>query len=118
MVYNKKLCAPIKRQKSAILRKTKPLEIVHLLGGVGFEAVIFICFAISQRDKVGQSCRNLETQDSDLVSPLCTLSTKLYFYCTSQEMGILRETEVVLKKYLSSSSWDRSATVEGCCPPL
>jgi len=33
-------------------------------------------------------------------------------------MGILRETEVVLKEHLSSGSWDRSTAVECCCPPL
>lgn len=41
MVYNENICAPIKRQKSTILRKTKTLEIAHLIGDVAFEAVSF-----------------------------------------------------------------------------
>lgn len=55
MVYNKNICAPIKRQKSTILRKTKTLEIAHLIGDVAFEALSFVCFAMSQRDKAEQS---------------------------------------------------------------
>lgn len=42
MVYNKKLCAPIKRQKSTILRITKTFEIAHLVGDVALEAVSFV----------------------------------------------------------------------------
>lgn len=37
MVYNKKICAPIKGQKSTILRKTKILEIAHLVGNAALK---------------------------------------------------------------------------------
>lgn len=97
MVYNKKLCGPIKRQKSTIFRKIKALVIAHLIGDAAFEAVSSVCFAMPQRDNAGQNRTNLEIGFRSLVSPLCTLSTKLCLDSASQEMGILRET-VVLKK--------------------
>lgn len=54
MVYNKKLCAPIKGQKSTILGKTKILELAYLVGNAPLKQWILIALPCFKEIKLGK----------------------------------------------------------------